>query len=203
MPVLICVVLHFAESLLSMNSPPIPPCPFEKFHPSALTLDDQHFMMLAFNLAIDAWNANEVPIGAIITVREQRIAAAHNSVESAGDPTAHAEILAITQASQAIGDWRLNEATLYVTKEPCPMCAGATVMARLGRVVYGAPDPKMGCLGGATPLHTLPHLNHRVNVTPDVLVAECTAILQAFFQQKRQTNRPALDECQQSDKTKG
>ena len=107
-------------------------------------------MALAFNRAVDAWREDEVPIGAVIVKAGEVVASAHNAVESLKDPTAHAEILAITQAAKAIGDWRLNECTLYVTKEPCPMCAGAAIMSRLGRVVYAWGDPKMGCLGGAT-----------------------------------------------------
>lgn len=142
-------------------------------------------MSLAFNLAIDAWRIDEVPIGAIIERGGEIIAAAHNEVERSGDPTAHAEILAITQAAKKIGDWRLNDCTLYVTKEPCPMCSGATIMSRLGRVVFAWGDPKMGCLGGATPLHTLPKLNHRVEVTNGILEEPCREILQAYFNLKR------------------
>src|SRR5690606_20901866 len=119
--------------------------------------------------------------------------AAHNSVEQTGDPTAHAEVLAITQASRGLGDWRLNGATLYVTKEPCPMCSGASIMARLSRVVYGVADGKMGCLGGATALHSLPGLNHRVEVVSGVMEQECVAILRAFFAKKRQSDVAVLD----------
>jgi len=160
-------------------------CPFEKLRPSQLVRDDAFFMSLAFNLAVDAWRIDEVPIGAIIERGGEIIAAAHNEVERANDPTAHAEILAITQAAKKIGDWRLNDCTLYVTKEPCPMCSGATIMSRLSRVVFAWGDPKMGCLGGATPLHSLPKLNHRVNVTSGVLEGPCREILQAYFNLKR------------------
>jgi len=146
-------------------------------------------MKLAYNQAIDAWARNEVPIGAVIEHRGEVIAAAHNEVESTCDPTAHAEILAITQASRRLADWRLNEARLFVTKEPCPMCSGAAIMARLSQVIYAVPDTKMGCLGGATQLHQLPDLNHRLNVTHGVLESECLALLQAFFQCKRQKNK--------------
>ncbi len=162
-------------------------CPFEKLYPSQLLRDDVFFMKLAYNLAIDAWRADEVPIGAIVEYQGQVIGAAYNQVESLRDPTAHAEILAITQAAQKLGDWRLNGARLYVTKEPCPMCSGATIMSRLTRVIYAVPDPKMGCLGGATPLHALPRLNHRVDVAFGVLEAECRELLQAFFRLKRKT----------------
>lgn len=164
-------------------------CPFSKLHPSQLTKDDAHFMALAFNQAVDAWRDDEVPIGAVIVKAGVVIAAARNAVESLKDPTAHAEILAITQAAKAIGDWRLNDCTLYVTKEPCPMCAGATIMSRLGRVVYAWGDPKMGCLGGATATHDLPRLNHRVIVERGVLEDECRAILQAYFREKRAAAR--------------
>lgn len=167
-------------------------CPFDKMYPSALERDDLYYMQLAFNQAVDAWRANEVPIGAVIVSDGELIAAAHNSVESAKDPTAHAEMLAITSAAAKIGDWRLNSATLYVTKEPCPMCAGASIMARLGKVVFAVSDPKMGCLGGATELHQLTQLNHRLLVERGVLEAECRAILQAFFQLKR-TSQPAAE----------
>ncbi len=169
----------------SSSAKPALTCPFEKLRPSQLVRDDAFFMSLAFNLAVDAWRIDEVPIGAIIERGGEIIAAAHNEVERANDPTAHAEILAITQAAKKIGDWRLNDCTLYVTKEPCPMCSGATIMSRLGRVVFAWGDPKMGCLGGATPLHSLPKLNHRVNVTSGVLEEPCREILQAYFNLKR------------------
>ena len=102
-------------------------------------------------------------------------------------------MLAITQAAHKIGDWRLNDCTLYVTKEPCPMCSGATIMSRLGRVVYAWGDPKMGCMGGATALQALPKLNHRVNAVGGVLEAPCKEILQAYFNMKRgrETHDPA------------
>jgi len=166
-----------------------PPCPFEKLYPSQLQIDDVFFMKLAYNKAIDAWRIGEVPIGAIIVKDDIVIAAAHNEVESTQDPTAHAEILAITQASRAVGDWRLNGATLYVTKEPCPMCSGASIMARLSRVVYGLGDPKMGCMGGATSVHEVAGLNHRVEVTRGMLEEECRTLIQAFFALKRATQQ--------------
>ncbi len=169
------------------------PCPFDKIFPSELERDDSYYMKLAFNLAIDAWCADEVPIGAIIVHEGRIIGSAHNAVEQTGDPTAHAEMLAITQAAAAIGDWRLNGATSYVTKEPCPMCSGATIMARLSRVVYAVSDSRMGCLGGATAVHDLPHLNHKVEVVRGLLEEECLAILRAFFAKKRLSGVPVLD----------
>jgi tRNA(adenine34) deaminase len=162
------------------------PCPFEKRHVSALVRDDVFFMTAAFNLAIDAWRADEVPIGAVVELGGEIIGRGHNRVAATGDPTAHAEILAITAASTAIGDWRLNGATLYATKEPCPMCSGATLMARLDRVVYALADPKMGCLGGATNLNEIASLNHHFLITRGVMEEECRALLQAYFRQKRQ-----------------
>ncbi len=161
------------------------PCPFNKVFPSQLQRDDAFYMWLAYNQAIDAWRTDEVPIGAVIELRGEVIASAHNQRDSTRDPTAHAEILALGQAARAIGDWRLNEATLYVTKEPCPMCSGATLMSRLKRVVFAVPDPKMGCLGGATDLNALPQSNHHLEITRGVLEAECLALLQAYFKLKR------------------
>ncbi len=171
-----------------MVSPrPTPPdCPFEKRHPSQLVRDDAFYMSLAYNQAIDAWREDEVPVGAIIEFGGEIIGAAHNTVESARDPTAHAEMLAITQAASKLGNWRLEGATLYVTKEPCPMCSGATLMSRLKRVCYAVPDPKMGCLGGATNLNDLPRVNHRFELTAGgVLEPECRELLRAFFRAKR------------------
>ena len=160
-------------------------CPFPKLHLSQLFRDDSFFMSLAYNQAIDAWRDDEVPIGAVIECGGDVIGSAHNQVEHSDDPTAHAEMLAITQAARALGDWRLNEATLYVTKEPCPMCSGATIMSRLKRVVYAVPDPKMGCLGGATDLAALPRVNHRPLRENGVLEAECRELIQAYFRLKR------------------
>jgi tRNA(adenine34) deaminase len=171
----------------------MPPCPFPKRFPSELRRDDEYFMTLAYNQAIEAWKADEVPVGAVIARGDEVIAAAHNRVEALKDPTAHAEVLAITAAAGVIGDWRLNQCVLYVTKEPCPMCSGAALMARLGRVVYAAPDPKMGFLGGALAVHEVPTLNHRMQVTRGVMEADCARLLQAFFQMKRQPPEPPRD----------
>ena len=167
-------------------------CPFPKKFPSLLAdRDDAFYMQLAYNAAIDAWREDEVPIGAIIVRDDAIVGSAHNATATAQDPTAHAEILAITQAARAIGDWRLNECTLYVTKEPCPMCSGAVLMARLGRVVYAVPDSKMGCLGGATDLNALPSSNHHAEIVRGVLQDECLALLQAYFQLKRREAKGA------------
>ena len=143
-------------------------------------------MRLAYNAAIDAYKENEVPIGAVIAFEGDVIATSHNQVEFTKDATAHAEILAITQATQKIEDWRLKDCTLYVTKEPCPMCSGAAFMSRLGRVVYGVPDNKMGFLGGALDISKVQSLNHRLQVTSGVLEEECKALLTQFFLEKRE-----------------
>lgn len=171
---------------MSESAIPPPPCPFEKRFPSQLVRDDVFFMSLAYNQAIDAWRRDEVPIGAVIEIGGEVFAAAHNTVENAHDPTAHAEMLALTQAAAKLGNWRLDGATVYVTKEPCPMCSGAMLMSRVRRVCYAVSDPKMGCLGGATNLNELPRVNHHVHLTVGgVLEEECRALLQAFFRLKR------------------
>jgi tRNA(adenine34) deaminase len=144
------------------ESPAPPACPFEKRFPSQLGRDDAFFMSLAYNQAIDAWRQDEVPIGAVIELGGEIVAAAR------------------------LGDWRLADATVYVTKEPCPMCSGAMLMARVKRVCYAVPDPKMGCLGGATNLNDLPRVNHHLELTAGgVLESECRDLLQAFFRAKR------------------
>ena len=167
---------------------------FEKKYPSALNRNAEYYMMLAYNEAIEAWNEDEVPIGAVIEHKGRVIAAAHNHSHSAGDPTAHAEILAISQAANALGDWRLNECTLYVTKEPCPMCSGALVIARIGKVYYGLPDPKMGCVGGATDLSALPESNHKFESVGGVLEELNHEILKAFFENKRLQKKSSYPE---------
>jgi tRNA(adenine34) deaminase len=163
-------------------------CPFEKIYPSALKRDPEYFMTHAYNQAIEAWEKDEVPIGAVIEHKGQIIASAHNQSRTTNDPTAHAEILAISQAANYIGDWRLNECTLYVTKEPCPMCSGALVIARIGKVYYGLPDPHMGCVGGALNLGALPRSNHTFESFGGVLQDLSHDILKAFFESKRKIN---------------
>lgn len=149
---------------------------------------DAHFMGEALRQAARAYAAEEVPVGAVI-VREGRIIArAWNQVELLKDATAHAEMLALTQAQEAVGDWRLTDCTLYVTKEPCPMCAGAIVHTRLARVVFGAGDPKGGAAGGALNLLQFPTLNHRCEITAGVRLDECRALLQSFFAEQRVKN---------------
>ncbi len=148
--------------------------------------DDTFFLSHAYNLAIDAWRAGEVPVGAVIESEGQIVACAHNQVETLKDPTAHAELLAITQAASTLGDWRLNGCTLYVTKEPCPMCAGAIIMSRISRVVYAVSDDKLGCLGGALALHEVSTFQSHPIVTTGLMNQECLEILRAFFQCKRE-----------------
>jgi tRNA(adenine34) deaminase len=147
---------------------------------------DDYFMGEALRQAAKAYAAGEVPVGAVI-VREGRIIArAANQVELLKDATAHAEMLALTQAEEAVGDWRLTDCTLYVTKEPCPMCAGAVVHTRLARVVFGLGDPKAGAAGGALNLLQFPTLNHQCEITSGVCLEECRALLQKFFTDQRQ-----------------
>lgn len=146
---------------------------------------DHYFMGEALRQAARAYEAEEVPVGAVI-VREGRIIArAFNQVELLKDATAHAEMLALTQAEGAVGDWRLTGCTLYVTKEPCPMCAGAVVHTRLARVVFGAADAKGGAAGGAMNLLQFPTLNHRCVITAGVREAECREMLRSFFAEQR------------------
>lgn len=151
---------------------------------------DDFFMAEALRQARRALEADEVPVGAVIVHRNRIIARAGNQVELLKDATAHAEMLAITQATEAIGDWRLNTCTLYVTKEPCPMCAGAIVHARLQRVVFGAPDLKGGAAGSAMNILQFPTLNHHCEITSGVRLEECRSILRAFFAVRRQDPPP-------------
>lgn len=146
---------------------------------------DSYFMGEALRQAARAAAAGEVPVGAVIVRAGRVIARAFNQVELLKDATAHAEMLAVTQAEAVQGDWRLTDCTLYVTKEPCPMCAGAIVHARLARVVYGAHDPKAGAAGSALNLLQFPTLNHRCAITGGVREAECRALLQSFFAAQR------------------
>jgi len=146
---------------------------------------DHYFMGEALRQAARAYEAEEVPVGAVIVRGGRIIARAFNQVELLKDATAHAEMLALTQAESAVGDWRLTDCTLYVTKEPCPMCAGAIVHTRLARVVFGAPDPKAGAAGSALNLLQFATLNHRCEITAGVRDAECRAMLRNFFAEQR------------------
>jgi tRNA(adenine34) deaminase len=148
-----------------------------------------HFMQLALEEARAALEENEVPIGAVIVHEERVIARAHNQREQLRDPTAHAEMIAITQAAASLGSWRLEGCTLYVTLEPCPMCAGAILLARIPTVVYGAADAKAGAVRTLYQLLEDPRLNHRCLIVPGVLADSCGRVLSEFFQQQRQLGK--------------
>ncbi len=150
---------------------------------------DGQYMQLALREALAAAAEDEAPIGCVIVHAGQVIASAHNQREQLRDPTAHAEMIAITQAAGVRGDWRLDDCTLYVTLEPCPMCAGAIVLARIPRVVFGALDPKAGAAQSLYQLLNDPRLNHRAEVTAGVLADECGAVLSRFFEEKRREGK--------------
>jgi len=145
----------------------------------------QYFMQLAYQEAEIAFTENEVPVGAVIVHGERIVAAAHNQREQLLDPTAHAEMIAITQAAQSLGSWRLEGCTLYVTLEPCPMCAGAILQARIATVVYGASDPKAGAVDSLYRLLSDERLNHRCEIVGGVMAERCGEILSRFFQHQR------------------
>src|SRR5213080_3675781 len=147
--------------------------------------NDEYFMREALRLAQKACDAVEVPVGAVIVREGKIIARAYNQVELLKDATAHAEMLALTQAEAAVGDWRLTECDLYVTKEPCAMCAGALVHTRIRRVIFGCKDPAAGAAGSVMNLLQMPTWNHRCDIASGVLQDECAAILQNFFQKRR------------------
>lgn len=153
---------------------------------SALDTPDIRYMRMALRQAVLAENAGEVPVGAIIVQDGGAIIGqAHNSTELLKDPTAHAEILAITQAASALGDWRLERTTLYVTKEPCPMCAGAIVSARIPRVVWGMTDPQRGGAVSRFQILQDEQLNHRAECVSGILEDECRDLVQRFFRERR------------------
>ncbi len=146
---------------------------------------DAWFMREALRLAQRAYEADEVPVGAIVVCEGRIIARAYNQVELLKDATAHAEMLALTQAEAAVGDWRLTDCDLFVTKEPCPMCAGALVHVRMRRVIFGCADPRGGAAGSLLNLLQNPSLNHQCDITAGVLRDECANLLQTFFRDKR------------------
>jgi tRNA(adenine34) deaminase len=146
---------------------------------------DEHFMRLAITQGGIAEDNGDVPIGAVIVHNDQVIAKAYNQREQLADPTAHAEIIALTQAAAALENWHLNGCTMYVTLEPCPMCAGALVLARIDRLVYGCDDPKTGAVKSLYNIVTDDRLNHRLEVTSGILAEECTKQLQDFFEKRR------------------
>jgi tRNA(adenine34) deaminase len=146
---------------------------------------DADYMREALRLAEKARKADEVPVGSVVVRAGKIIARASNQVELLKDATAHAEMLALTEAEAAVGDWRLIDCDLYVTKEPCPMCAGAIVHTRIRRVIFGCADARAGAAGSVINLLQMPQLNHRCQITAGVLQTECAAILQDFFRKQR------------------
>ena len=148
-------------------------------------IDHEKYMLQAIALAEQAAQLDEVPVGAVIQKEGRMIAGAHNERERLHDPTAHAEMIAITQAAEALGSWRLSGCVLYVTLEPCPMCAGAIQQARLDQVVYGASDPKAGAVRSLYQLLDDDRLNHQVEVVEGVLAERCGNLLTEFFSSKR------------------
>ena len=153
------------------------------------TEQDEHFMKLAIEQARIAEENGDVPIGAVIVYQNQIIGKAYNQREQLQDPTAHAEIIALTQAAAALENWHLNGCTMYVTLEPCPMCAGALVLGRLDRLVYGCDDPKAGACGSLYNIVQDERLNHHLEVTSGVLQDQCRKQLQEFFAQRRIVNK--------------
>jgi len=149
------------------------------------TLTDDDAMQLALDQAVEATTHGDVPIGAVVVRDGQVIAARHNERELTGDPTAHAEVLAIRDAARVVGHWRLLDCTLYVTLEPCVMCAGALVNARIGRLVFAATDPKAGAVASLYEVCGDPRLNHRLPVSAGVRADEAGALLRAFFADRR------------------
>ena len=147
---------------------------------------DTKWMRRALEMARDAASRGEVPVGAVVVSADGvELASAGNAVESLKDATAHAEILALRAAAQSVGDWRLDSCTLYVTKEPCAMCAGALVNCRIGGLVFGVSDPRMGAAGGALSITDFPGMLHRVPVRSGVCAEECREVLQEFFRARR------------------
>jgi tRNA(adenine34) deaminase len=150
-----------------------------------MTAGDEQYVREALKQAAEAAERGEVPVGAVIVRDGRIIGRAHNQMEQLKDPTAHAEMIAITQACEAVGDWRLEGAELFATVEPCPMCAGAAVLARVSRIVYGADDPIAGACGSVFNVVSEPKLNHRIPVVKGVLAKECGAIVRDFFRARR------------------
>jgi len=146
---------------------------------------DKELMQIAIKEAQIADENGDVPIGAVIVYKNQIIGRAYNQREQLNDPTAHAEIIALTQAAAFLESWRLHDCTMYVTLEPCPMCAGALVLARIDRLVYGCDDPKTGAVKSLYNIVTDQRLNHIIDVASGVLAEECSRLLQDFFQKRR------------------
>jgi tRNA(adenine34) deaminase len=147
---------------------------------------DRRYMRRALDLAREALDSEDVPVGALVVRRDQIIGRGYNQRERLQDPTAHAEMIALTAAAEFVGHWRLENCTLYVTLEPCPMCAGALVQARLARLVYAAPDPKAGACGTLFEITQDPRLNHQVETIPGVLAEPAADLLRDFFRRRRE-----------------
>jgi tRNA(adenine34) deaminase len=162
---------------------------FNKQHLDFNPTMHEHFMRLALEQAELALREDEVPIGAVVVRQERVIASAHNQREQLHDPTAHAEMIAITQAAESMHSWRLDDCTLYVTLEPCPMCAGAILQARIPLLVYGAADPKAGAVHSLYRLLDDTRLNHRCQSVTNVLAEPCGEILSRFFQAQRRLGK--------------
>jgi tRNA(adenine34) deaminase len=148
-------------------------------------MDDLKFMRFALNRAREAWQRGEVPVGALVVHDGEIVGEGFNQPIETNDPTAHAEIVAMRQAAERLRNYRLTGATMYVTIEPCQMCLGAMVHARIARLVYGAPEPKAGAIESAMRAHEHPALNHRLEVTGRVLEDECREVIQQFFAGRR------------------
>lgn len=155
------------------------------YWPKLMGNQDEKWMRVALQEAAKALKKKEVPVGAVVVYDDKIISRGHNQTESLKDPTAHAEILAIGAAANYLDSWRLSDATLYVTLEPCPMCAGAIILSRIRRLVFGTYDPKTGACGSLYNLVQDKRLNHQVEVIAEVLKEDCSALLQNFFNQRR------------------
>ena len=164
-------------------------------------VDDLKYMGRALELAREAASHDEVPIGAVVVRDGQIVAEGYNRREQDADPAGHAEFLAIAEAARRLGVWRLTGCTVYVTLEPCLMCAGLMYQARIDRCVFGAPDPKAGALGSLYRVHEDERLNHTFEVTPNLREEECAALLRSFFREKRRRNKELRSQC--TDISKG
>ena len=185
------MALRGQDLSLPLNSPHQPVSDKEHVLLSSIPMDDIHYMRVCLALAHEANLRNEVPVGAVVvhehpeTQKREVIGVGFNLRETTSDPTGHAEIIAMRRAAQRLGQWRLNECTLYVTLEPCPMCAGAIVNARIRRVVYGCDDPKGGAAQSLYTIMTDERLNHRVELLSGILAEESAQVLKSFFVRRR------------------
>ena len=171
----------------------MPPICLHTAHHADVTENDLVMMRRAIELGRQAAAAGEVPVGAVVYRGDEILAEAHNLRETASDPTGHAELLAISLAGKKLGEWRLSDCSLAVTLEPCPMCAGAMVNARIARLIYGATDPKAGACHTLYRIPTDARLNHRVDVYGGVLAEECGKLLTEFFKTRRHANKKSRE----------